>query len=1829
MFANRYSLLKNWLFLMAICLLTTQSYSQVVISQVYGGGGNTGAPYTNDFIELFNRSNTSVSLSGMSVQYASATGTTWSVTTLPNFTLNPGQYFLVRQAGGANGVALPTPDATGTIAMSATAGKIALVSSTVALTGACPTAGVIDFVGFGSTANCFEGTGPTAAPSATLAVLRAANGCTDSNNNSANFSTATPNPRNSSSALNVCPLPLTASSTSGTIACFGGTTSVTVSATGGTAPYTGTGTFTVSAGTYSYTVTDNAGATATTSITVTQPTAITSSSSATACGSYLWNGTTYSASGSYSYATTASNGCDSTANLVLTINNATTSSTSISSQSPYTWNGTTYSASGTYTFSTTNSVGCDSTATLILTISAAPCTPTTSTSTATACNSYNWNGNTYTATGSYTYTTLNAGGCDSTATLLLTINNSTTSSTSATACNSYSWNGNTYTSSGTYTYSTTNAAGCDSTATLVLTIRNSSTSTINASSCNSYTWNGNTYTSSGTYTYNSTNAAGCDSIATLNLTINTYSSQVVVFSESMGLVGSTTPIATHETNNGFDNDVYTMSGTADIRSTSTSNTYTGASGAANVFFTNNGTASFQISGINTVGVSNLVLGFGNLKTTTASNGSELVVETSTDGTNFSPLSVTPMNTGTGTTGWQYRTSSGSIPNAANLTIRWRTTSTAIQFRIDDVKLSGSQTGSASITASGPTTFCPGSSVTLTCSGASSFSWSSGETTQSVTLTTTGSYSCVATDANGCTSTTNSISINGDDFTAPTAICQNITVPLDINGEAIITAAQINNGSSDNCGISSLSLSNDYFTAAELGINNVDLFVIDNIGNISTCTATVTVIDGFGPTMNCNNLTVYLDANGTATITPAQVDNGSFDGDGIDTLYLSRSTLTCADIAVAGATAPTDLIISEYLEGSVNNKCIELYNGTSSPIDLTNGSYQLRFFFNGAITASTTINLAGIVAPGETHVVCASNSDANVLSLADQVSASFFFNGDDAVQLTKDFGFTVLDVFGRIGEDPGNGWGVAPLSTVDQTLRRRSTVTSGVNVNPASGFPTLNTQWNAFPVDNISNLGSHFMNSTSGGTTVTLTGVDPSGNVSTCASTITVLDTVSPIAACKNVTLYLDATGNASLIPAQIDNGSNDNCGIASMNVSQLAFTCANIGSNSVTLTVADVYGNSASCSATVTVLDTLPPAAGFQNVTVYLDSNGNATLAASQVNNNTTDNCGTPTISVTPTSFDCGDLGTVPTPTDLLISEYVEGSSNNKCVEIYNGTSNAINLATSGYQLRLYFNGATTFTTINLTGTVAAGGTHLICNTAATAPFLAVANQTSGSMTYNGDDAVVLFKTSGNQIVDVFGRIGEDPGTSWISGSLNTADQTLRRKSSVITGVTTNPASGFPTLATQWTIAGLDNTSNLGSHFMIIGNNTAQFTVTDAGGNSMTVPVGVSVKDTIKPVASCQNLSINLNGSGTASITAAQINNGSSDNCGISNMTVSPSSFTCANTGANTVTLTVTDLDGNTSTCTATVTVSDNSNPTITAPAAISATTNTGCTATGVSLGTPTTGDNCTVASVTNNAPSVFPLGSTTVTWTVTDGSGNTATATQVVTVTDNVNPTITAPVAVSANTNTGCTATGVSLGTPTTADNCSVASVTNNAPSAFPLGTTTVTWTVTDGSGNTATAIQVVTVTDNVNPTITAPSNKNVTTNSGCTATSVSLGTPTTADNCSVASVTNNAPSAFPLGTTTVTWTVTDGSGNTATATQTVTVTDNVNPTITAPAAVSATTNTSCTATGVSLGTPTTADNCSVASITNNAPSAFPLGTTTVTWTVTDGSGNTATATQ
>lgn len=203
-------------------LVLGQAANHAVISEVYGGGGNSGSTLKNDFIELYNPTASAISLNGWSVQYSSATGTSsWLVTNLTG-TIAPHGFFLVQEAQGTGGTqALPTPDVTGTLALSSTAGKVALVNSTTALSGAVSSgSSIVDMVGFGTTANAYEGSGPAPAPSNTNSIERKANsGSTsttmgaggadelagngyDSNNNSADFVTrSAPQPQNSLSPI--------------------------------------------------------------------------------------------------------------------------------------------------------------------------------------------------------------------------------------------------------------------------------------------------------------------------------------------------------------------------------------------------------------------------------------------------------------------------------------------------------------------------------------------------------------------------------------------------------------------------------------------------------------------------------------------------------------------------------------------------------------------------------------------------------------------------------------------------------------------------------------------------------------------------------------------------------------------------------------------------------------------------------------------------------------------------------------------------------------------------------------------------------------------------------------------------------------------------------------------------------------------------------------------------------------------------------------------------------------------------------------------------------------------------------------------------------------------------------------------------------------------------------------------------------------------------------------------------------------------------------------------------------------------------------------------
>jgi hypothetical protein len=224
-------------------------------------------------------------------------------------------------------------------------------------------------------------------------------------------------------------------------------------------------------------------------------------------------------------------------------------------------------------------------------------------------------------------------------------------------------------------------------------------------------------------------------------------------------------------------------------------------------------------------------------------------------------------------------------------------------------------------------------------------------------------------------------------------------------------------------------------------------------------------------------------------------------------------------------------------------------------------------------------------------------------------------------------------------------------------------------------------------------------------------------------------------------------------------------------------------------------------------------------------------------------------------------------PSDLFFSEYIEGSSNNKALEIYNGTGAPVNLGTLGYKVEMYFNGATTpVRTVNLTGTVASGDVFVLAHGSANATIKAQADQldTTTANWYNGNDAVVLKK--GSTIVDVIGQIGNDPGTEWGTGFTSTADNTLRRKPTFCTG-DTNPNDSFNP-ATEWDGFAQDTFGGLGAHTTFC-NETApavQSTSPASGGSNVDVDSNISVtfNEPVTVTGGWFSLSCSLSGSHSA-----------------------------------------------------------------------------------------------------------------------------------------------------------------------------------------------------------------------------------------------------------------------------------------------------------------------------------------------------------------------------
>jgi hypothetical protein len=777
-------------------------------------------------------------------------------------------------------------------------------------------------------------------------------------------------------------------------------------------------------------------------------------------------------------------------------------------------------------------------------------------------------------------------------------------------------------------------------------------------------------------------------------------------------------------------------------------------------------------------------------------------------------------------------------------------------------------------------------------------------------------------------------------------------------------------------------------------------------------------------------------------------------------------------------------------------------------------------------------------------------------------------------------------------------------TANTTSACSAVVTYAAPTVTGSPSPTITYSFSGATIGSGSGTGSGSTFNV-GTTTVTLTATNTCG-APTCSFTVTVTDVTAPTISCAANVSVSSTSGMCLAIVTLTTPATSDNCGVASTTNNHTSTTYP-LGTTTVIWTVTDTHGNTSTCYQTVTVSDNQAPSITCPTIANIGTDAGSCNSSASIGTATAIDNCsGTIVIGHSPAGpYSIGSTTVTWTATDA-------NGNTASCSQTIIVTDNIAPVITCPATASLSTDAGLCTSSLSI-GTPTAIDNCLAATI--TGPFPA-GPYSLGTTTviWSASDAAGNSATCSQTVIVTDNEL---PTIICPGNQTQTADAGA---CSAVINLTT------PTFADNCGVA--STISNHSSSTFPVGTTTITWIVTDVNGNTSTCNQTVTIIDNEAPSISCA-AAVSLNNdlgncSAVVTITAPTVG----DNCAVAT-TVNNHTSTTYPLGISTVQWIVTDIYGNSNSCSQTVTVIDNEAPSITCAGNVVINNDAGLCLAIITLTSPTVGDNCGVATtVSDHALTTYPVGTTTVLWTVTDIHGNTNTCNQTVTVTDNEAPSITCATPASVNNDLGNCSAVVTLTLPTVGDNCGLATtVSDHASTTYPVGTTTVLWTVTDIHGNTNTCNQTVTVTDNEAPVITCPSMANLTTDLGMCTASGSIGTATAIGNCTGISVTHAPSGPYAIGSTTVIWTAIDGAGSTASCSQTIVVTDNKNPMITAPADV-----TVCTTTApitVSVGMPTVTDNCAIVNFVNNAPATFGFGTTVVTWTATDNAGNTASVTQ
>jgi hypothetical protein len=493
-----------------------------------------------------------------------------------------------------------------------------------------------------------------------------------------------------------------------------------------------------------------------------------------------------------------------------------------------------------------------------------------------------------------------------------------------------------------------------------------------------------------------------------------------------------------------------------------------------------------------------------------------------------------------------------------------------------------------------------------------------QSTNSFESLVAGNYTIRVRDANNCVAADQVITIVDLDTTKPvfTSCPSNIVANAGANCNATVTYSAPT--ATDNCKTPSVILTQGLASGSVFpkGITTVSYLANDSNGNTRTCTFTVTVNDASAPTVITRNINLPLNGSGTATINASQINNGSFDNCGIDSMKAYPNSFTCANKGNNTVTLwvrdTTGNIATATANVNVQDLTPPVLVCKPDTIVL-DGNGNANISSINELTQTLTDNCAVTQTSISKTTFNASNIGSNTVIVSAQ----------DAVGNSSTCSTTVVVV------EP-SPTAICRNKTIYLNSNGSASITAADIDNGSNSAIGISNRTVSKSTFNCSNIGNNYD---------TLTVYNSFNRSAYCVAIVTVLDTIKPTVNTQNIDVQLDNNGTASITPSQVNNASSDACGILSYSVSPNSFNSSNVGTNTVTLTVTDNNGNVNSATATVTVYDTIKPTVITQNITVYLDTLGQVSITPNDVNDGSSDNCSIANLSLNKSSFNCSNLG--------------------------------------------------------------------------------------------------------------------------------------------------------------------------------------------------------------------------------------------------------------------------------------------------------------------------------------------------------------------------------------------------------------------------------------------------------------------------------------------------------------------------------------------------------------------------------------------------------------